>query len=83
MFEDIIARDDIPNRTDLGHIPHYNVPKNKTQLYGEQAGNCNGCGEHFQTQHLEIDHIAELMATPNPQIILPSPSVMRYPIIVQ
>ncbi len=57
MFEDIIARDDISSRTDLGHIPRYNAPKNKTQLYGEQAGNCNGCGEHFQTQHLEIDHI--------------------------
>ena len=57
MFEDIIARDDIPNRTDLGNIPRYNAPENKTQLYGEQAGNCNGCGEHFQKQHLEIDHI--------------------------
>ena len=57
MFEDIIARDDIPNRTDLGDIPRYNVPENKTQLYGEQGGDCNGCGEHFQTQHLEIDHI--------------------------
>ena len=57
MFEDIIARDDLPNRTDLGHIPRYNATENKTRLYGEQAGNCNGCGEHFQTQHLEIDHI--------------------------
>ena len=57
MFEDIIARNDIPNRTDLGNIPRYNAPENKTQLYGEQAGNCNGCGEHFQKQHLEIDHI--------------------------
>ena len=57
MFEDIIARDDIPNRTDLGNIPRYNVPENKTLLYGEQGGDCNGCGEHFQTQHLEIDHI--------------------------
>ena len=57
MFEDIIARDDIPNRTDLGNIPRYNARENKTQLYGEQAGNCNGCGEHFQKQHLEIDHI--------------------------
>ena len=57
LFEDIIARDDIPNRTDLGNIPRYNAPENKTQLYGEQGGNCNGCGEHFQTQHLEIDHI--------------------------
>ena len=57
MFEDIVARTDIPKRTDLGNIPRYNAPENKTQLYGEQAGNCNGCGEHFQTQHLEIDHI--------------------------
>ena len=57
MFEDIVPRDDIPNRTDLGDIPRYNAPENKTQLYGEQAGNCHGCGEHFQKQHLEIDHI--------------------------
>ena len=57
MFEDIIARDDIPKRTDLGNVLRYNAPENKTKLYGEQAGNCNGCGEHFQTQHLEIDHI--------------------------
>ena len=57
MFEDIIARDDIPNRTDLGNILRYNAPENKTRLYGEQGGDCNGCGEHFQTQHLEMDHI--------------------------
>ena len=57
MFEDIVPRDDIPKRTDLGNIPRYNAPENRTQLYGEQAGNCNGCGEHFQKQHLEIDHI--------------------------
>ena len=57
MFEDILARTDIPKRTDIGDIPRYNAPENKTLLYGEQAGNCNGCGEHFQTQHLEIDHI--------------------------
>ena len=57
MFADILARTDIPQRTDLGDIPRYNAPENKTLLYGEQAGNCNGCGEHFQKQHLEIDHI--------------------------
>lgn len=57
FFEDIIHRDDIPHRTDLGDIPRYNSPENKTQLYGEQAGNCNGCGEHFQIQNFEIDHI--------------------------
>ena len=57
MFENIIARDDIPNRTDLGNIPRYNAPENRTRLYGEQGGNCNGCGTHFESQHLEIDHI--------------------------
>ena len=46
-----------PKRTDLGNIPRYNARENKTQLYGEQGGDCNGCGEHFQMQHLEIDHI--------------------------
>ena len=57
LLESITARDDVPSRTDLGEIPRYNAPENKTQLYGEQGGHCNGCGEHFQTQHLEIDHI--------------------------
>ena len=57
LFEDIMSRDDIPNRTDLGDIPRYNAPENKTQLYGEQSGDCNGCGTHFQKQHLEVDHI--------------------------
>ena len=57
LFEDIVARTDIPKRTDLGNIPRYNAPENRTRLYGEQGGNCNGCGEHFQMQHLEIDHI--------------------------
>ena len=57
LFENIINRKDIPKRTDLGNIPRYNHPKNKTQLYGEQSGYCNGCGTHFEKQHLEVDHI--------------------------
>ncbi len=57
LFQEIIARPDIPKRTDLGDIPRYNAPENKTQLYGEQSGDCNGCGTHFQKQHLEVDHI--------------------------
>ena len=57
LFENIINREDIPKRTDLGDIPRYNHPKNKTQLYGEQSGYCNGCGTHFEKQHLEVDHI--------------------------
>ena len=51
LFENII------NRIDLGDIPRYNAPENKTQLYGEQSGYCNGCGTHFEKQHLEVDHI--------------------------
>ena len=57
FFQEIVARTDIPNRTDLGNIPRYNAPENRTRLYGEQGGNCNGCGTHFESQHLEIDHI--------------------------
>ena len=55
--QDIIHRKDIPQRTDLGKIPKYNSPVNRTKLYGEQSGDCNGCKTHFQTRHLEIDHI--------------------------
>ena len=57
LFNDVIHRTDIPRRTDLGKVPKANSPANKMQLYGEQAGNCEGCGQHFQTQHLEVDHI--------------------------
>ena len=57
LFQEIIARTDIPKRTDLGNIPRYNAPQNKTRLYGEQEGYCNGCGEHFQMRNLEVDHI--------------------------
>ena len=55
LFEDIIHREDIPKRTDLGKLPHPRTHKKK--LYGEQDGNCSGCGTHFETQHLEVDHI--------------------------
>ena len=55
-----ITRDDIPTRTDLGKIPAYNSPANRKELYGEQVGNCNGCKKHFESFHLEIDHIIAL-----------------------
>ncbi len=45
------------HRTDLGKIPIANSPANKARLYGEQGGDCNGCKQHFATQHLEVDHI--------------------------
>ncbi|MYF56071.1 hypothetical protein F4225_10065 [Candidatus Poribacteria bacterium] len=57
LFQNIIHRTDIPHRTDLGNTPPYNTSANKKFLYGEQAGNCNGCNTHFEAQHLEIDHI--------------------------
>ena len=57
MFQQISARTDIPKHTDLGDIPRYNATENKNRLYGEQGGNCNGCGSHFEKQNLEIDHI--------------------------
>ena len=52
-----VHRFDVLERTDLGNIPKYNCKENKTKLYGEQGGHCNGCGEHFKTQNLTVDHI--------------------------
>ena len=57
LFRDIIPRTDIPIRTDLGDIPRYNSRENRKFLYGEQGGSCAGCGTHFESQHLEVDHI--------------------------
>ncbi|MCY3979088.1 MAG: DNA methyltransferase [Chloroflexi bacterium] len=57
LFRDIIHREDIPTRTDLGKLPCYNSAENKQQLYGIQAGFCPGCGQHFQLRNLEVDHI--------------------------
>ena len=52
-----VSRTDIPKRTDLGSYSK-SVPKDaKRVLYGEQSGICNGCGTHFEAQHLEVDHI--------------------------
>ena len=57
LFRDIVHRTDIPGRNDIGRIRRYNSPANKKHLYGEQGGYCAGCSEHFQQQHLEVDHI--------------------------
>ena len=57
FWRDITNRTDIPQRTDIGNIPPYNSPLNKTKLYGEQGGNCEGCDTHFKPQHFHIDHI--------------------------
>ena len=57
LFRDIVHRTDIPKRSDLGKLPRYNSIENRQWLYGLQAGNCAGCGEHFQMRHFEVDHI--------------------------
>ena len=57
MFQNVIARNDIPQRTDLGDVPFYKNKNNKKYLYGEQAGICNGCKVHFQLNNLTVDHI--------------------------
>ena len=51
----IIHRTDIPRRTDLGTLPHPRT--HRKALYGDQGGDCNGCGAHFESQHFEVDHI--------------------------
>ncbi len=50
-----IHRTDIPHRTDLGDLRPYRSHRNS--LYGLQAGECGGCGTHFELRHLEVDHI--------------------------
>ena len=57
MFYQGAHRTDVPRRTDLGKLPRYNSPKNRTQLYGEQGGNCAGCSTHFEPRHFDVDHI--------------------------
>ena len=57
LYRDIVHRTDIPERNDIGRIRRYNSPTNKKHLYGDQGGYCAGCSEHFQQQHLEVDHI--------------------------
>jgi len=57
MWPNVVHRTDLPQRTDLGDIPRYNSPANRRKLYGEQEGNCEGCRDHFEARHLEVDHI--------------------------
>ena len=55
LFYQGTPRTDRPMRTDFGSLPSPHT--HRTTLYGEQGGFCNGCGMHFQPQHLEVDHI--------------------------
>ena len=51
----VIHRTDLPRRTDIAALPDYRTHKHV--LYGEQAGNCKGCGVHFPFQNMTVDHI--------------------------
>ena len=57
LFGGVVHRRDMPLRTDLGDLLPYNSPTNRRLLYGKQVGDCAGCGTHFESRHLEIDHI--------------------------
>lgn len=52
----VVHRTDIPHRTDIKKIKR-SKPEIKRNLYGNQAGLCNGCGIHFQIQNFDLDHI--------------------------
>ena len=57
LYRTLVHRKDIPKRTDVGKLPPYNSPANRSRLYGEQKGDCAGCLTHFQMRNLEVDHI--------------------------
>lgn len=57
LYREIIARNDIPRRTDIEVLKLYNSLDNKKHLYGQQEGHCNGCSTHFEMRNLEVDHI--------------------------
>ena len=54
LFQEIIARDDYPSRTDMKDIPPARTHKHS--LYGLQEGICGGCEIHFPFRNLTIDH---------------------------
>ena len=55
VFGQIIARTDIPHRTDQGKPAPYRTHRHV--LYGEQEGHCNGCRIHFPFRNLTVDHV--------------------------
>ena len=54
LFQEIIARDDYPKRTDMGDTPPARTHKHT--LFGLQEGLCGGCGIFFPFRNLTIDH---------------------------
>ena len=54
LFQEIIARDDYPQRTDMSDIPPARTHKHT--LYGLQEGICGGCEIFFPFRNMTIDH---------------------------
>ena len=54
LLYDLIPRDDVPHRTDVGELPPYRTHKHT--LFGKQEGLCNGCGIAFPFRNFTIDH---------------------------
>ena len=55
VFGQIIARTDVPARTDVETLPDYRTHRHT--LYGVQEGVCAGCRVHFPFRNLTVDHV--------------------------
>ena len=55
LLYDLIHREDIPKRDDVGKLPPYKTHKHT--LFGKQEGLCNGCRIAFPFQNFTIDHV--------------------------
>ncbi len=55
MWRGVNVLDAPPKRRDLGKLPNYRTHRHR--LYGEQEGNCVGCGLHFPFNIMDVDHI--------------------------
>ncbi len=55
-LNNLVFREDIPQRTDLIKSPAKKTEV-KHKLYGKQRGHCNGCNILFEYRNLTIDHI--------------------------
>ena len=52
LFDDVVHREDIPRRTDLGDLPNYRTHKHT--LYGRQEGICAGCQVMFPFRNMTV-----------------------------
>ena len=57
LFTNFEASNTLPMRSDLKKFD-WSKEKVRKHYYGEQEGNCNGCGDHFPAaHHFHVDHI--------------------------